>query len=609
MCGIAGILGPHDPMLVRAACDAQAHRGPDDEGFLEDSQAQLTLGHKRLSILDPKLGRQPMLSADGNLRIVFNGEIFNAPGLRAELEESGRVFATRNSDTEVLLHLYSAYGEEMLARLMGMYAFCIHDKRARKLFLARDRAGIKPLYFTRAGGRFAFSSELKALLGLPWVSRSLDPESLFHYLGLQFVPAPRTIVADVEKLPAGHFLTLDARDMSVRIERHWSLKFEPDPAPTGSEWALRCRETLGRAVSRWSLSDVPLACSLSGGLDSSAIVAFMALGSNRPPRTYSLGFSGKEAADLDELDLARKVARKWSTDHHEMILDPETLLDDLDAMVWHLDEPYGGGLPSWYVFRHIGRDVKVAMTGTGGDELFGNYGKWLRFEAPGREGLRIAMEQAGETDPEAFRQARNAAPHGALYHKYLTGSAKARLLKPWARPGNPWLSEILIERIWAMPGGDAARDAVARVDFALQLPEEFLLVTDRFSMAHGVEARTPFLDEEMVDLVRSIPAPLRTRPDALKCLFKAAVGDLLPEELLTAPKRGFILPLTDWTRAKLRPRIEAALSPAKLKRHGIFERTVWDEIVLAHLEKKKDLTQQVWTLFMFELWRERFLGD
>lgn len=610
MCGIAGIAGEHDPKSVRAMCRVLAHRGPDGEGLHHEPGGRVSLGHRRLSILDLECGAQPMHSADGQLSIVFNGEIFNAPELRLELEAAGRRFATRNSDTEVLLHLYALHGPDMLDRLRGMYAFCVLDRRARRLFLARDRAGIKPLYFSRAGGRFAFASELKALVELPWVSRAIRPEALAHYLSLQFVPAPGSILADVDKLPAGHWLSVDLDTLRCRQERFWSLSHPAADALDADAWAARCREALSTAVRRWTLSDVPLACSLSGGLDSSAIVGLLAQGGGAPD-TYSLGFfatDGAEAAAIDELDLARQVAERWGTCHHEIRMDADELLDDLEAMVWHLDEPYGGGLPSWYVYRLMGRDVKVALTGTGGDELFGNYGKWLRFEAAPDQGLRMALDQTREADAPALRRALEKHPHGALWHRYLTDASKARLLSPAVLAACGEGTEALLERLWREAGRVSARDAVPALDFQLQLPEEFLLVTDRFAMAHGVEARVPLLDEDFVALVSSVPASLRTRPDDLKHLLKRAVADLLPPALLSSPKRGFVLPLTAWTRGRLRGRIEAALSPERLQRQGLFTRAVWDEVVAPHLSGAQERTQQVWTLFMFQLWHERFVG-
>lgn len=616
MCGIAGIAGRHDPEFVRRMCRVLAHRGPDGEGFHHEADGSVGLGHRRLSILDLECGAQPMHSADKTLCIVFNGEIFNAPELRLELEAAGRCFQTRNSDTEVLLHLYQGHGPDMLDRLRGMYAFCILDRRARTLFLARDRAGIKPLYFSRAGGRFAFASELKALLTLPWISRDIRPEALAHFLSLQFVPAPGSILADVDKLPAGHWLRVELDTLACRQERFWSLGCRPDPDPSldARAWAERCRHALSKAVRRWTLSDVPLACSLSGGLDSSSIVGLLAPGSREPLRTYSLGFlraggaEGAEAAEIDELDLAREVAARWGTSHHEMRMDAEVLIDDLDKMVWHLDEPYGGGLPSWYVYRLIGQDVKVALTGTGGDELFGNYGKWLRHELPPDQGLAVALEQTRESDAPALRRALARHPHGALYHRYLTDGAKERLLAPAVLRALAEPTEALLERLWREAGRQSARDAVPALDFQLQLPEEFLLVTDRFAMAHGVEARVPFLDEDLVELVAGIPWQLRTRPDNLKYLLKQAVADILPPALLHSPKRGFVLPLTAWTRGRLRGRIEQALAPERLARQGLFTRAVWDTVVAPHLSGEQERTQQVWTLFMFQLWYDRFAG-
>lgn len=619
MCGIAGHCGPHDPAWVEAMSRALAHRGPDGEGLwtapARNDAAPLTLAHRRLAILDLSGGMQPMHSADGSLCVVFNGEIFNAPELRKELQGKGHVFRTANSDTEVLLALYAASGDGMLARLRGMFSFALYDARAEQLFCARDHTGIKPFYYARQGygqgrgqeTRFAFASELKALAVLPWVSRRVDRKSLYHYLSLQFVPAPRTILADVCKLPKGHWLRHDLRSGETRTGEYWNLPLRPEERPR-AEWAGLVREAVEDAVRAWSLSDVPVACSLSGGMDSSVVTALASR--SGPVRTYSLGFTCAEGQGLDELPLARLVAKKWGTVHSETTLECGRLLQDLDRMVRHLDEPYAGGLPSWYVYEMIGRDVKVALTGTGGDELFGNYFKWKRYE-DGPEGLaRVTAKElkhwaAAEREEHALRY-----PLGHYYARYFSDAAKNAVLLAEPPAGGAAgqgaaPTEALLQSLWERSGADNPRDAVAWIDFQLQLPEEFLLVADRFAMAHSVEARTPLLDHRLVELVYRIPACERTGLDP-KALFREALGDLLPPELLSAPKRGFVLPLTAWTRGELADDIRASLCPSALHTQGLFSPALWSEVVQPHLAGAADHTQQVWTVYMFQRWFREF---
>ncbi len=380
MCGIVGLAGPHEVSWVLGMNAALTHRGPDDQGIYQAPDHSVTMAMRRLSILDLAGGHQPMGNADGTVWIVFNGEIYNSPDLRAELERTGHRFTTANSDTEVLLHLYEERGESCLSLLNGMFAFVIHDQRKHILFGARDRIGIKPLHYCYRDGRFAWASELKALITLPWFQRECDPQSVFHYMTLGHVAGRQSIWKGVERLPPGHVFTYDLRRHELRVRPYWRLDLRASQPRSAEEWSECLRETLGAAVKRWSLSDVPLACSLSGGLDSSALVGLLVEQGYPRVKTYSVGFEGEGEADLNELPLARLVAHRWETDHHEIILNEGALLDDLVSMVWSLDEPYGGGLPSWYVFREMAKEVKVAFTGTGGDELFGNYGRFRKYE-------------------------------------------------------------------------------------------------------------------------------------------------------------------------------------------------------------------------------------
>ena len=363
-----------------------------------DPSTGVHLAMRRLSIIDLSGGHQPMSNEDQNVWIVFNGEIYNHAQLRAQLTAAGHRFRSDHSDTEVLVHLYEEEGEGMVERLNGMFAFVIYDKRKKRLFGARDRAGIKPLYYHRAPGFFAFASELKALLVTPSVSKQLDLQSVSDYLSFQCVPAPRSILKDVQKLPPAHLFSyaLDTREFSSR--RYWQPPCAGTrPAAATEETCLLVREQFTRAVLRWAMSDVPIACALSGGIDSSSIVGVLSQEGIRDLHTFTLGFGSAEGAALDERALARATARRWKTIHHEITIRPRDLLNDLDHMIWHLDEPYGGGLPSWYVFKGMKGIVKVGVTGTGGDELFGNYGKWLRYEraASGlRETARVALLDA-----------------------------------------------------------------------------------------------------------------------------------------------------------------------------------------------------------------------
>jgi len=572
----------------------QQHRGPDDSGVFRARAADLAMAAGRLAIVDIAGGHQPLTSDDGRYTLVYNGEIYNAPELRRALESRGEVFATAHSDTELVLRALMRDGRASLSRLNGMFALALYDREAGEILCARDRLGIKPLYYTDQAGRFAFASELKSLLTLPFVARNVDRQSLFHYLSLMYVPGEESIIAGVRRLPPGCSLTWRIADRTPCVERWWRPEHRPDETIGVDDWSKRVRETLAAAVGRWSIADVPIACSLSGGIDSASIVGSLAERGARV-ETFSLGFTGPAEEAWNELPLARAVARRWGTRHHELVLDARRLLDDLPDMVWHLDEPYGGGLPSWLVFKRMSESFKVGLTGTGGDELFGNYGKWLALEESVAAASNDAVEFIGRA---TFRRA-------FFDHHYYLGDEDKRSLMVDGATGCTDTSDYLFERFAAAGGG--VRDRVAVTDMTTQLPDEFLMMTDRLSMAHGLEARTPFLDNDMVDLALSIPASLRTDPDDLKGLLRRAVEPLLPAEILTAPKRGFVVPLGLWMRGPLRPLCEHLLSPRRLREQGFVAPAFHARYVGPHMEGTADHTSRVWSMLMFQMWHDTFI--
>lgn len=588
MCGIVGIVGTQEPGWIEAMNAVQVHRGPDDTGLYRGEGVALAM--RRLSIIDLAGGHQPMESDDGRFVLVYNGEIYNAPDLRRELEAAGERFRTDHSDTEVLLRLLMRRGEAALPLLNGMFAFAFLDRQGGTLLCARDRMGIKPFHWLWHGGRFAFASELKSLLALPFPERRVDRASLFHYFSLMYVPGDATILEGINRLPPGHLLRLTPGAEPV-VERWWAPRFCPDIAVPAAEWPQRIAAVLEQAARRWTLSDVPIACSLSGGLDSSALVGFLSRAGLRL-KTVSLGFSAPGEEDWNELPIARRVAEKWGTDHEEIVLDPERLLDDLPAMVWHLDEPYGGGLPSWNVFKAMSRSVKVGLSGTGGDELFGNYGKWRPLE-----GGPLARLLGRHPNAESFRR--------LMFERcyYLPDSDKRRLLGD--AEDLPATAGLLWRHFSAEPG--PVRDRMAVTDMETQLAEEFLMMTDRFSMAHSLEARTPFLDNAMVELALSIPAGLRTHRRDLKGLLRRAVADVLPPEAVNAPKKGFVIPLGRWLRGRLRPLCEQLLAPDRLAAQGLIRPDFHAAYVAPHLAGRRDHTPRVWAALMFQLWHKLYL--
>lgn len=633
MCGIVGIAGRHEVEWVRRMNSTIIYRGPDDEGEYQSPNGMVSLAMRRLSIIDLQGGHQPMPNRDATIWIVFNGEIYNAPELRLSLEGRGHRFVTRNSDTEVLLHLYEEKGFALLDDLNGMFSFVIHDQKRNVLFGARDSMGIKPLYYWQSNGRFAFASELKCLLTLPFIERQIEQQSLFHYMTLLYVPDQASIIRGVYRVPPGHSFVYDLQSQQLALQQYWQLKFHPVEHRSEEEWAEHLHLELQSAVRRWTLSDVPIGCSLSGGLDSATIVGLLAELEYPKIKTYSLGFLAEEEQPWNEMGLARQVTRRWGTEHHEIFLTPQQLMDDLVAMVWHLDEPYGGGLPSWYVFKEMSTDVKVALTGIGGDELFGNYGKFRAYEA--NRLVRACLALRHRTKVGADMLAHFISPWAALANRLPSswrwiGGGQALSQLPWivSRPFGRYYyanfdyisderkrSQVLqvnngavedtasyLQNMYDASEAQDLRNGLAAVDFRTQLAEEFLLMTDRLSMAHSLEARVPFLDHMLVEQVFRIPPSIRTKNSDLKYLLKRAVAHLLPPDLLKCPKRGFVIPIELWLRRELRPLVMRLLNPQRLRNQGLFHTEFYDSFVLPHLEGRAAFTWQVWAALMFQLW-------
>ena len=428
---------------------------------------------------------------------------------------------------------------------------------------------------------------MKSLLTLPWVDVHLNPDALNDYLSLMYVTGERRIFGGIQMLPRGHALSLNLTSGHVRINR-WSDDFPTiDTTKSRADWIVAIREELVAAVKRWTMSDVPLAASLSGGLDSSVITSILA-SEGVDVRCFSLGFDGKGENELSELDLATSHAQRLGLPHEKIIMKPSDLLTDLGKMVWHLDEPYGGGLPSWLVYKAIGRSHKVALTGVGGDELFGNYGKWVPTE-------RIAM--LGKMFPMSWFR------HGYLsrFH-YWQDKSKVAILDRSCH-GRGTTSARTFEKFDTYRRqGASHRDAVARVDFDTQLPDEFLAMTDRFSMAHSVEARPPFLDRDLVNLVMSMPADLRTSRHRLKGVLREVAAPFLGDDILHAPKRGFVVPMTQWLAGELKPLVTFLLAEDRLARQGIFKKNLCEKVYMPFLNGRNLNPVLIWSLVMFQIW-------
>jgi asparagine synthase (glutamine-hydrolysing) len=594
--------------MLKRATDAMAHRGPDDEGLHLDGP--LGLGNRRLSIIDLPGGHQPLANEDQSVWITFNGEIYNYRDLRPDLLARGHRFRT-NSDTETILHLYEEYDLAFLDQLRGMFAFGLWDSRKRQLLLARDRLGVKPLFYRLDPGRLAFASELRALRELLRQPPEIEPQSVYDFFGFRYIPAPRTLYRGVEKLLPGYFLVADSQ--GVRSQPYWDIPAEAETAKPPKEIAAEVVARLRESVRLRLISDVPLGAFLSGGTDSSAIVAFMAELGARPLRTFSVGFDEPE---YSELPFARAVARRYSTEHHELVVKAEHLQDELPRLVAFRDEPVAEptDVALYLLSRLAARSVKVVLAGEGGDELFAGYPKYAadrlaclvsalphNFTAalirwlPYRHGrVKIALEALSRRD-EAERYATWFASFSREERESLFAPEFLAQVNP-AHPAHVFASYL--EKV-------RDRSPLKRMlyaDLKIWLPDNLLLRGDLMTMAASIEERGPFLDHRLVEFAARLPTCRLTGGFRPKALLKHALQPYVPREALFRRKVGFRVPVGDWFRKPLKPFIADLLLSSQAMKRGYFSPTSIERFVHEHFAGVRDRQKQLWALVNFELW-------
>jgi asparagine synthase (glutamine-hydrolysing) len=638
VCGIAGFahsrlssLPVDDPETIQRMLGALVHRGPDAHGIAQ--RERVTLGHRRLSIIDLSGGAQPMSSTHdgGQLTVTFNGEIYNYLELNAELAALG-FHATTRSDTETLLNAYAAWGEKCVDKFNGMFAFVIHDRRKGRLFGARDRLGKKPFYYVRTDSFFAFASEPKALLQHPAIRREIDPDAAARYFVYEFVPGRRAIFKDMRKLGAGERFTFSLDTGALSLETFWDIRFDrmqSNGSANESGWVEKIQTGLEAAVRRRLVSDVPLGVFLSGGIDSSAVAA-VAVKLLKPQKvnTFAIGFSDKR---FDESSHARRMATFLGTEHHEEQLGPQAALDILPRVVDYLDEPFADAsiLPCYLLSRFARQHVTVALGGDGGDELFAGYDTFKALPA-----VRIYNALI----PHAIHRnvvlpLANRIP--VVYGNFTVDFKIKQFLRGMKMPES--------ERLWNWLGAFQPHqvmellnpDLVSRLDGAALLHDSHqihgnvedlgmiardsymfartyltdgvMVKVDRATMACSLEARSPLLDPEFVDLAFSIPSRFKVRRNALKYIFKKALQDLVPEDILRRPKKGFGVPVGEWFRGPLRDALCDTLHERRLREGGLLRPEMVQRLIKEHLTGARDNRKSLWTLFMFEQWRERWL--
>ncbi len=621
MCGIAGIVSVDRPdaALVRRMCDVLAHRGPDGAGYHESPHA--AFGMRRLAIIDVPGGQQPVYNEDRTVVAVFNGEIYNFRELRAELCRRGHRLVT-SGDSECLVHLYEEFGDLLVDHLRGMFAFAIWDSRRQRLLLARDRVGKKPLYWRRDRGSLFFGSELKSLAVDPGFKRQVDLVALHHYLTYQYVPAPWSIYEGTEKLAPGHMLIWQGGD--IEVHQYWRLDCAPqEQVMSVPEAAERLRELLLEATRIRMVSERPLGAFLSGGVDSSAVVAAMARSASEPVKTYSIGF---EDGLFDERPYARALAARYSTDHHELVVTASAL-DVLPTLAWHFDEPFAdsSAIPTFYVAQMSSQHVTVVLTGDGGDESFGGYRRYLAMTAiegipvpvlvqPGLRHLGSALDKAGQPRSRMRRVGRalEALSYPAQHRyarlmSYFTPEQKLELYTDEMREQMVAIdSYLLIDQAFSASRARSPVGKVMDVDINTYLPGDLLTKMDITTMACSLEARSPFLDHHLMEWAAGLPAWLKIRRGITKFLLKQAMVPWLPPELISRGKQGFGVPLATWLRTDFRELARDVLTDATASSRGLFRPEAIANMLAEH-DQGHDHASRLWALIQFELWHRTFV--
>lgn len=626
MCGIVGFVnkegsGTTRPVLERM-CDAIAHRGPDDDGFYSDSSA--ALGMRRLAIIDVAGGHQPMHNADRTKWIVFNGEIYNYQQIRRELDELGHQFYT-NSDTEAIVHLYERYGADCVQHLRGMFAFAIWDEIEKTLFIARDRVGKKPLLYShQKNGDLIFGSEFQALLQHPSVSREVDLDAIDSYLSYLCIPAPQTAFKDIRKLEPGHWLRW--KNGEIETTRYWTPDFSKK-IKIGEEEAIQETTRILRESTRLRMiSEVPLGAFLSGGVDSSTVVALMAQESEQPVKTFSIGF---EEEDFSELKYAKRVAEHVGAEYNEFIVKPDAM-EVLPTLVEHYGEPYAdsSAIPTYYVSRETRKHVTVALNGDGGDESFAGYERYAamkaaetyhRFPAALRKALiempvsflpSSEIQKSRIRDVKRFLQAASL-PKAERYFRWSStfnrDAKKEIYTDEFARDiaGNNafhFLDEWLVKA-----NGSGILDATLLTDQMTYLPNDLLVKVDIASMAVSLEARSPFLDHHLIEFAASLPENLKMRGFQTKSLLKKVAARLVPKDVIYRRKMGFGVPIGKWLRDEMKDFMRGVLLSERSLKRGIIKPAILEKYIDEHINGKRDHAFQIWTLLMLELWFQKFI--
>ena len=622
MCAICGIVNfdhsePVDPVLIEKMTQTLVHRGPDDEGHFVEGPAGL--GFRRLSIIDLSGGKQPIFNEDGSMAIIFNGEIYNYRDLAAELSADGHTFKTK-SDTETILHAYEQYGDDCVRHLRGMFAFAIWDRRRRRLLMARDRLGVKPLYYYQNARFLAFASEIKALLEIASIPRELDPQALDQFLMLRYVPGPQTMFKGIRRLQPGH--TLVANDAGVHIRKYWDIDYSEQTPASPQQIVSRFEELLDESVRLRLISEVPLGVFLSGGLDSSAILATMAKAADgQRIKTFSVGYDasgGNEEEDC-EFEYARLAATAFNAEHYEFHLGPRDFQEFIPDLVWHLDEPLGDPscIPLHFIAKLARQHITVVLSGEGADEILAGYGiypKMLAFDSVNRHlpGLsRFTGSLAGIAPNELLRRYLRISGQSleAGYRGVCRGfgmESRRRLIGDQrVKQSEEQVSDIFQAHFRAVEGASRL-NKMLYVDAKLWLPDDLLLKADKMTMANGLELRVPFLDHKLVEFAAALPDNSKLNGEG-KSLLRKAMRGVLPDPILDRPKKGFPVPIASWLRGPLRQFTRDHLLSRDSACNSYLNTSEIARTIEEHETSRADRSQEIWTLLMFQFWHSQFI--
>jgi asparagine synthase (glutamine-hydrolysing) len=627
MCGIAGIhhlnaAQSADAGELKHMLDVIVHRGPDDEG--QYVEGPIAIGMRRLSIIDLSTGHQPIHNEDRTVWVVFNGEIYNYQSLRTTLEQRGHRFYTQ-SDTETLVHLYEEHGDRLVEHLNGMYCFALWDAARQRLLLGRDRLGEKQLYYARRNGKLAFGSEIKCVLQSDVAGRDLDPTALDGYLNYLYVPAPRTIFADIRELPPAHTLSVERGELHMR--RYWDLEYRSAQGDDQGAVVESFRAQFRRSVRSRLVADVPLGALLSGGIDSSAIVAEMAAAASGPVKTFCIGYGGA-GSYYDERRYARMVAERFGTEHHEFEVQPD-VVQLIPELVRCFDQPFAdsSAIANYYVFRETRRHVKVVLSGLGGDEVAAGYERyvgllltryyralpaWLRRGLVERAVAALPESRSGSRTAERIKRfVRTAAAEPAVAYRAMISAFddgwRERLYTPAMRARiDQSASQLFFDQYFGREGVPDLLNRALYADTMTYLSGDLLTLTDRMSMVHSIEARAPFVDHELVEFMAGVPAALKLRRGTKKHLLKQAFRGTLPDEILFRRKQGFTVPLTVWFRNELNPMLRQLLSRERIERLGWFDPAVVQQLIEEHTSLRENHHARIWALLMLMVWHEQY---